>query len=128
MSQILDILLRPETPDVQKDLPTAKYRVKRLSEIAGEDVVFTLRALPYGQVAEIREGNSTKEEMEVQILLAGVVDPSLKSPKLMERYGAPSCAEAVKSLLLPGEIVDLAWEVEKLCGYRRTTIEAVKNA
>lgn len=128
MSKMLDMLLRPNIPDVQKELPTAKYRVKRLSELAGEDVTFTLRALPYGRVTEIREGNSTKEDMEVQIVLAGVVEPELRSPQLMEHFGAPSCAEAVKSLLLPGEIVDLSLSVEKLCGYRRMTIEEVKNA
>ncbi len=36
-------------PNVQKELPTAEYRVKRLSEALGTDVVFKLRALPYGR-------------------------------------------------------------------------------
>lgn len=34
----------------------------------------------------------------------------------------------LKQLLLPGEITDLSQEVEKLSGYRRRTIEEVKNA
>ena len=34
--------------------------------------------------------------------------------------------EAVK--LLPGEIADLSREIERLSGYRRATIEKVKNA
>ena len=33
-----------------------------------------------------------------------------------------------KAILLPGEIEDLSRAVEKLCGYRRTTIEEIKNA
>ena len=36
-------------------------------------------------------------------------------------------AETLKAMLLPGEIADLAIVVEKLSGYRRTTIEEVKN-
>ena len=52
-TSILDLLLKPETPNVRKSLPTARYRVKRLSELLGEDVVFELRALPYGKVSEL---------------------------------------------------------------------------
>ena len=33
----------------------------------------------------------------------------------------------VKNLLLPGEIADLSIAVERLCGYRKTTINEVKN-
>lgn len=31
-------------------------------------------------------------------------------------------------LLRPGEIADLSRAVERLCGYRRLTIEEIKNA
>ena len=41
-TDLLALLLRPELPNVQKDLPTARYNVKRLSEAVGENVVFTL--------------------------------------------------------------------------------------
>lgn len=46
MDHVLDLLLRSGAPDVRKNLPTAKYKLKRLSREAGEDVVFTLQALP----------------------------------------------------------------------------------
>ena len=39
-TDLLALLLRPELPNVQKELPTAEYRVKRLSEALGTDVVF----------------------------------------------------------------------------------------
>ena len=42
---VLDLLLRPELPDVRKSLPEKKAEVKRLTELAGEPVVFTLRGL-----------------------------------------------------------------------------------
>ncbi|WP_298016412.1 phage tail assembly chaperone [uncultured Dysosmobacter sp.] len=45
----------------------------------------------------------------------------------MEAYEAPIPAEAVKKLLLPGEIVDLSNAAEQLTGYHRKTIHEVKN-
>lgn len=124
MSKMLDRLLKPEIPSVQKDLPTGTYKVKRLSKLAGEDVVFTLRALPYGRVKDIQ---AMTEEADVAILLAGCVDPSLKDPALKEKFGGATPAETVKAMLLPGEIADLSRAVEKLSGYRMETIEEIKN-
>ena len=123
---LLSLLLRPELPNVQEQLPTARYKIKRLSEAVGEDVVFTLRALPYGRVQRIRE--TAVGDTNPTILLAGCVDPDLKSGALREKYGGATPEETLKAMLLPGEIEDLARAVERLCGYRRLTIEEVKNA
>ncbi len=120
-NDLLPLLLRPELPNVLKELPTARYKVKRLSELAGRDVVFTLRGLPYGKVQKLRSSDSG--DTEVQILLAGCADPDLKAPQLRERFGGATPAETVKALLLPGEIADLSRAVERLCGYRALTIE-----
>ena len=122
---VLDLLLRPEVPNVQKELATARYRVKRLSQAAGADVIFTLRALPYGRVEELRE---LPEDMDVHIVLAGVAEPDLKAPGLREKYGAATPAEVVKAMLLPGEIEEIGRAIERLCGFRRATIEEIKNA
>ena len=118
----LEMLLKLEP----QNLPEKKVKVKRLSEACGQDVVFALRALPYSRVAEIK-GMSNTDDMPVQILLAGVTDPSLRDKGLMERYRAASPAELVKALLLPGEIEDLSREVEKLSGYRMDTLDEVKK-
>ena len=123
---LVSLLLRPELPNVQKELPTAQYRVKRLSELLGTDVIFTLKGLPYGKVQKLRE--SMSDDVSVQILLQGCVEPNLKDPALKDRYGGATPAETVKAMLLPGEIEDLSREVERLCGYRKLTIEEVKNA
>ena len=88
-------------------------------------MVFRLRALPYGKVQSLRE--SRAEDLNVQILLAGCAEPNWKAPELRERYGGATPAETVKAVLLPGEIEDLSRAVERLCGYRTSTIEAVKN-
>lgn len=71
---------------------------------------------------------SLSDDVSVHILLQGCVEPDLKDPALKERYGGATPAETVKAMLLPGEIEDLSRAVEKLCGYRRTTIDEVKNA
>jgi hypothetical protein len=125
MSKLLDILLRADLPNVAKELPECKCKVKRLSRLAGEDVVFTLRALPYGRVQEIKELQNS--DSEIAILLSGMVDPDPKAKELKERYGGATPEETLKSILLPGEIVDLSREVERLSGYRMDTIERLKN-
>lgn len=124
-TDMLSLLLRPELPNVQEQLPTARYRVKRLSEEAGADVIFTLRALPYGKVQRIRE--TVVGDTNPSILLAGCADPDLKAKELKEKYGGATPEETMKNMLLSGEIEDLARAVERLCGYRRLTIEEVKN-
>ena len=121
MDDVLELLLGMQPAK----LPEKRVKVKRLSKLCGKDVVFTLRALPYNRVAEIRDGSS--KELSVDILLAGVQCPDLRDKQLLERYHAPTPAELVKTLLLPGEIEDLSREIEKLSGYRATTVEEVKK-
>lgn len=121
---MLALLLRPELPNVLKELPEAKYKLTRLSGLLGQEVVFTLRGLPYGKVEKLRGS----ENAEIDILLAGCADPDLRAPELRERFGGATPKEMVKALLLPGEIADLSRAVERLCGYRRITIEEIKNA
>ena len=120
----LDLLLGKGVVAVNKQLPTARYEVSRLSEEAGAPVVFTLRALPYGRVQELRR---IEQESDIQILLAGCTDPDLRAPALQEKFKGATPAETVKAMLLPGEIADLSAAVERLTGYRHITIKEVKN-
>ena len=121
---VLDALLGSAIPNVEKELPTGRYKVDRLSALSGHDVVFTVRALPYGKVHDLERFT---QDSDVHILLAGCVEPDLKDPRLMEKFGGATPADAVKRMLLPGEIADLSQAVEKLSGYRRMTISEVKN-
>lgn len=122
---VLDVLLGSTIPNVEKELPTGRYKVDRLSALSGHDVVFTVRALPYGKVHDLERFT---QDSDVHILLAGCVEPDLKDPRLMEKFGGATPADTVKRMLLPGEITDLSQAVEKLSGYRRMTITEVKNA
>lgn len=122
MSKFLDMILRPEVPSVQAQLPEAEYEIKRLSRLCKEPVTVHLRALPYGKVQDLKE---TEKERDIMILLAGCKE--LAAPELREKFGGVTPAETVKAMLLPGEIEDLSRVVERLSGYRQYTIREVKN-
>ena len=115
-------MLRPEVMDVQTDLPTARYEIKRLSRLLDEPVSVELRALPYGKAQELRE---LERDVEVHILLAGCQE--LKDEGLRAKFGGATPAETVKAMLLPGEIADLSRAVERLSGFRQNTIREIKN-
>lgn len=121
MDNTLDLLLKIDA----QNLPEKDYKLKRLSGLCGAPVVFKLRALPYNRAAELTR--SEKDDIEVHILLAGVAEPNLKAPELMSKYNAPTPAEMVKKMLLPGEIIDISRAVERLSGYRTDTIEEIKK-
>ena len=93
---------------------------------AGHGRGIQAEALPYGKVKSIRD--SVAGDPGLDILLAGCVEPDLKAKELKEKYGGATPAETVKAMLLPGEIEDLSRAVERLCGFRRITIDEVKNA
>ena len=118
----LELLLKAERPN----MPEKEIKLKRLSKVCGGDVIFRLRALSYNRVAEIKN-NHSGGDMEVHILLAGVVSPDLKSEELKKKYNAITPVEMIKSMLLPGEIEDISREIEKLSGYRVATVEEVKK-
>lgn len=118
MSKLLEQLLRPETPDVQKDLPQGRYELVRLSELYGEPVVLDLKGVPYGRALELKD----MQDYEIQTVLAGDSSGTWKSTQLQERFGAATPAELVKKLLLPGEIRSVAVAVEQLSGYRKAVL------
>ena len=123
-TSVLDLLLGGEIPNMKNNLPRADFRIDRLSELCGGDVVFTLSALPYGKVKDLERFT---QDAEINILLAGCVSPDLKDSRLQAKFGGVTPAETLKQMLLPGEIADLSRAVERLSGYRRTTITEVKN-
>ncbi len=122
MDNTLDLLLKAEVPNA----PEKRIKQKRLSKVCGGDVIFSLKALSYSRAEEIKDQHSGND-MEVFILLEGVTSPDLKSKELMDKYKAATPAELVKKMLLAGEIIDISREVEKLSGYRVSTLEEVEE-
>lgn len=118
----LELLLNTDNPK----LPEKEIKLKRLSKELNGDVIFKIKALTYNEVAEIKDIHSGPD-MEVHIMLAGVISPSLRSEELKRKYNAPTPVEMIKVMLLPGEIEDISREIEKLSGYRVATVEEIKK-
>lgn len=131
---VLDILLEGTARNVQKTPQEQDYKVLRLSEELGQDVVFKLRGLSYNKCHELAD----MEEVDVLTVLAGVVEPNLQDVRLAVQYGLLQEGESwgrhgvtppdlVKSMLLPGEISAMARFIQQLSGYRTIGLEAVKK-
>lgn len=117
---VIDLLLKSGN----RKLPEKSIKLKKLSEELGTDVIFKLRALPYNEVARLKE---KLDEMNVNIVLNGVIEPDLRSTALMQKYDAPTPLETIKAMLLPGEIEDISREIERLSGFRVDTIETIEE-
>ena len=124
---VLDVLLRPDLPDVRKALPEKEVEIPRLSEIAGAPVTFKLRGLTYDQVRRIQD--KPRDEQAVYGVLYGCVSPDWKNERYLNKEkGVATPVDAIKARLISGEIDDLYMEIQKLSGYLRRTINDVKNA
>lgn len=118
MSKILDLLLRPDTPDVQKQLARARFELPRLSEVYGEPFVLQLKGMPYGRALEIKDMANS----ELQTVLAGDDSGIWKSDKLQRKFEVTTPAELVTHLLQPGEIRAVSVAVEQLSGFRKPVL------
>lgn len=120
MSEILDLLLKTDIKNVQEK----KIKVKRLST-KDNPFILSLKSLNYNKVAEIKELSG--DDTPIHIMMAGVTDPDFKNQALLQKYEAITPVELIKKIFLPGEIEDISREIEKLSGYRTTTIEELKK-
>lgn len=124
---MLDLLLRSELPDVRKALPEKRIEVKRLTELAGEPVVFTVRALSYNEIRKVQ--GKPLEDQAVSAVLYGCKDPDFRDKRLLDpEKGVAAPPDAVKAKLTAGEIDELYIEIQKLSGYLQRTLAEVKNA
>lgn len=123
---VLELLLKPELPDVRKVLPEKQVEVPRLSELAGEPVVLTLRGLSYDQVRQVQE--KPRSDQAAFGVLYGCVSPKWGDAALLDRTrGIATPVDAIKARLIPGEIDELYMEIQQLSGYLRRTLGEVKN-
>lgn len=110
--------------------PTAEQTLRFLSwcDADGNPVVFRVRALTYNEVAEISEmnrGNDSK--IAAAIITKGVIAPDLRDERLQKALGVATPYDVVHKALGAGEIADLQVAIEKLSGYRRSTLEIVAD-
>lgn len=123
---VLELLLKPELPDVRKVLPEKQVEVPRLSELTGAPVVFTLRGLSYDQVRKVQE--KPRSDQAAFGVLYGCVSPKWGAAELLDKTrGIATPVDAIKARLIPGEIDELYMEIQQLSGYLRRTLGEVKN-
>ena len=123
---VLDLLLRAELPDMRRILPQKQVEVPRLSQLAGSPVIFTVRGLTWREASEVQ---SRTDGRLLHIVLTGCVEPDWRSGELLDASkGVATPLDAIEAKLLPGEIEDLAIEIQQLSGYLRRTVTDVKNA
>ena len=123
---VLDLLLRPELPDVRRELPEKRVEVKRLSRLAGEPVVFRLKALTYDQTRRVQD--KPRGEQAVEMVLLGCTEPNWRAPGLLDpAKNIATPIDAIKAKLTAGEIDELAVEIQMLGGYIVRALEDVKN-
>ena len=104
---VLDLLLRPELPDVRRELPEKRVEVKRLSRLAGEPVVFRLKALTYDQTRRVQD--KPRGEQAVEMVLLGCTEPNWRAPGLLDpAKNIATPIDAIKAKLTAGEIDELA--------------------
>ena len=124
---VLDLLLRPELPDVRRELPEKRVEVKRLSRLAGEPVVFRLKALTYDQTRRVQD--KPRGEQAVEMVLLGCTEPNWRAPGLLDpAKNIATPIDAIKAKLTAAEIDELAVEIQMLGGYIVRALEDVKNA
>ena len=87
----------------------------------GNPVVFRIRELSYDKVRELQDMNTGKD-LAAAIITAGVVEPNLRDERLQQACGAVTPYEVVRKMLRAGEIEDLQVAIEKLSGYRGSTL------
>lgn len=118
----MDLLLSAKPPVLERQI-----KMKRLSQELGKPVVFTIKALSYNVLNEFVVN---KDESDLWTVLEGLVEPNLKDPRLLDKYGAATPIELLKDLrfIRPGEITKLATEIHRLSGYSNDVFEdIVKN-
>lgn len=110
------------------EVPTKKIEIPRLSALLGEKFEVTCKAIDGERYSDIRKNaiDINKKgnvkginiyQMQVLTLIDGVVEPSLKDPKLLAHFGCVTPKDLVKTLFLGGEIDDIANTISNLSGY-----------
>ena len=120
-------------------MPTKEVEITRLSELIGQPVIFTIRALTGEEFQEAQQAalSLTKRGevedvdsrmLQVMCVLNGTQDPNLKDKQLLEMYEAATPDQLLNgSFLLPGEVSQLFNAIQELSGFGEDAVAEVKN-
>jgi hypothetical protein len=122
---IIDLLLNTDKSKLQ--LPKKEVEIKRLSEAAGDKVIFKLEAIDMNTYTDIAQQEKEIGDSRVFAILEGVKEPNLKDDRLLKKYECITPKELVKKMLLPGEIAGLYDEITSLSGFGDSISEVVEE-
>lgn len=130
----MDLLLKIDTTKLVK--PEKEVEITRLSEILGEKFTVTCQALTQDEMDSLQQNVSVSQEgkvdidknIQVETVIAGVKDPEFTNQQVIEHFKAVNATEAVRNLLLPGEIQGVYTEITKLSGFGSDAVKEVKNS
>lgn len=132
MANTLDLLLKIDTDKIKR--PTKDIEIKRLSDLAGDKIIFTVEALTADEMDDIQDQCLDSETLDVDlnkfqmlVALSGIKSPDIKNKELLEHYKAPTPKELLRKMLLPGERQQLYNAISELSGYGKDAIKEVKN-
>lgn len=113
--------------DVCKRAPGEQLlQFKSWTDADGNPVVFRIRELSFNKVREIQQ-MSSGADFAAALITAGVVEPNLRDERLQQACGAVTPYEVVRKMLRAGEIEDLQAAIEKLSGYRGSTLQVLAD-
>lgn len=127
----VELLLKMDKGKV-KAIPTKQVEVKRLSGIAGEPFIVTLKAISSDKIEEISEmfGESSKADGDRYLVYSAwdmTKDERERFREAQKEYGAATPTELIGAIFTAGEVASLAKTIAVLSGIGVDTIEEVKN-
>ncbi len=123
---VLDMLLNIDSSKMNK--PTKEMEITRLSEMAGQKVIFKIKGIDMAEYAQLAEQAKETADIRLFTVLEGVIEPNLKSSELCAKYNAVTPKDVLIKLLLPGEINSIYEGISELIGFNKDAVVEVKNS
>ncbi len=108
------------------EIPTEKIKAKHLSEVAGEDIEITVKALSGSRYTELISSATGKNgsidtskvyDAHAMVVVSGCVEPNLKDKELMDYYKSVTPKDLAKILFPGGELVKISEKIGALSGF-----------
>ena len=109
----LDTLLSIDNSKL--NVTNQKINIIRLSEMAGEDVIFEIRPLSIKEINSFPKMDDT--DMLIHAIYMALVTPKLGDERLLKKYECLTPKELIKKILLPTEISGLYSAFNRAMGF-----------
>lgn len=132
---LVEKLLSKEPEEMKK-----KYRAqvvcRHLSRVLGAETAVTVGALNCRRFMDIAKMSYDSRnrldydrlvDMNLQLVLAGVVEPDLKNKELMEHFGCATPKDLAELLFPGGDLTALAAAITEISGFGEQVEDDLKN-